>query len=340
MIIRQVSQLARLGLVVTAAVGVSSVGCEKKSSAPAQSPALTSGTAATNQTFRFAPPDGTSFMRHDKHREERAIVGIPARTVDEHELEWKVDVRKKGDQYRVKQELKHATFKKDGQTLADGDVKDGIQAELVIDRDGNLVEVRGLDKTADRLKELASPGMRPTLEKVITPQYLADVVANRYRVLFGETIGRQAAPGSSWTVTNPPGSFIASRKVTVEQTEPCGGRTCARLRVDAKVDTRVLAEAAVALVASRVRDIGGDPTKITVQSASYGLSGAMLTEPSTMLSHGASIAEIGSVTVLGPNQQQMTVESKGLTEITYSYSALPVASKPDTSTTSGIAAAE
>lgn len=326
MFVRQLSHVARLGLVVTAVLGATSGACSKEpSQPPAESPALTS--AATPMMFRFAPPDGTQFTRTDRRKDEFAIVGAPLRRVDEEELQWKVAMKRKGDQTHVKQDLVHVTIKRDGKVLAEGKVEEGISAELVLDRDGNLMEVKGLDKTAARLRELASPGMEQQVEQTFTPQYLSDLVANRYRVLFGETIGRSAAPGSSWTVTNPPGSFVASRKVTVDRHEQCGNATCAHLRVDFKVDPRVMSETAIALVKTRVQEGGGDPSKVKVKSASYGMSGSMLTEPATMLSHGASLAKVGTVTV-ATAAQEMTVEVKGMMEISYAYGPAPVAALP------------
>lgn len=322
--VRQLEHITRLGLVVTVCLGATSGACSKKAAAPPpESPELTSAAAA--QTFRFAPPDGTRFTRHDRRRQERAIVGAPLRAVDEEELQWKVAIDRKGDRYHVKQDLVRLSFKRDGEVLAEGKVKEGISAELVIDRDGNLMEVKGLEKTSARLRELAAPGMEAVVGQIFTPQYLTDVVANRYRLLFGEIIGRPAAPGSSWTVTNPPGSFVASRKVTVERYESCGSATCAHARVDFDVNPRVMADTAVALVKASVQASGGDPAKVNVRSAKYGVSGAMLIEPATMLSHGASLAETGAVTVATADQKEVTVEVKGATEFAYAYSPARVA---------------
>jgi hypothetical protein len=334
MVFRQLNHLTRLGLAVTAVLGATSAACSKEpAQAPPEPPALTS---AATQTFRFAPPDGTQFVRHDRRRHEHAIVGEPLRRIEEEELRWNVAISRKGDQYRVKQDLTHVAFKRDGKVLAEGKVKEGISAELVIDRDGNLMEVKGLDKTAARLRELAAPGMEAAVEQTLTPQYLEAVVANRYRMLFGETIGRQATPGSSWTVTNAPGSFVASRKVTVERQEACGAATCARLRVDFKIDPRVVADTAAALVKSKVHDAGGDPSKVTVRSTSYGMSGAMLVEPATMLSHGTSLAEVGNVTVAS-GTEELTVEVKGSMEIAYAYPSARVA-EPAAQTRPAVAA--
>jgi len=120
--------------------------------------------------------------------------------------------------------------------------------------------------------------------------------------------------------------------------EVCGTATCARLRVDVKVDPRVLTDNAVALVKSHFAAVGRDPSKVSVRRASYGMSGAMLVEPATMLSHGASLAEVGTVTVAGPAQEELTVELKGTTELAYDDEPPPVATQPPPQTRPVVAA--
>lgn len=326
MVPRHVVAFARLGVLLPAALGVTALACSKEPAAPrVSSPTVTS---AKVETFHFAPPDGTTFYRQDRRTLEQAIVGAPLRSTEEEQLRWKVAIRRDGDRYRVKQDLVGLTLKQDGAVVAEGDVREGISAELVLDRDGRLLDIKGLEKTAARLRELAAPGKEAAFDALITPQYLGDVVANRYRVLFAETIGRQATPGSSWTLTNPAGSVVTSRKMTVERMEPCGTTTCARMRVDFDVDPKLVADAATDLVKRSVAESGGDASKIAVRSSTYGMRGTMLVEPRTMLSHGAALAETGRVTVAAPSGAEITVEVKGTTEIGYQYEPMPMAARP------------
>lgn len=306
-------------------LAATSAACSKEPSKAPREPTAITAAAAPATTFRFAPPDGTEFVRHDRRKQEHEIVGAPLRRVDEEELRWNVTVARGDGGYRVKQELAHLTLRRDGAVIVDGKVKEGILAELIIDDNGRLTAVRGLEGTAERLRELAAPEMKSVAEQVITPQRLADVVATRYRLMFGEIVGREAAPGTTWAITNPPGSLITSRRVTVERHEDCGGARCARLRVDFDVDPRVVTETAVALVRARVDAAGGDPSNLKVRAARYGVSGAMLLEPATMLSHGAALAEEGRVTVEGPSGEEVTVATKGELEVAYSYRSRPVA---------------
>jgi hypothetical protein len=319
---RHLNQFAS-SIVVAAGLAGSLIACSKEEARPA-SPASVSRT----EVFRFAPPDGTEFTRTDRRTQELAIVGAPLRRVDNEELTWRTRVNREGDEYRVHQDLVYLSLTRDGQILAEGKVPEGISATLVIDDQGNLTAVKGLERTAEILRSLAPPDKEAEAEQVITPQALANLVAARYRVLFGETIGRPAAPGSSWKISNPPGSFVASRTVTVVGHEACGTASCARMQVEFKLDPKVVADTALSLVQSRVREAGGDPSKVSVRNATYAMSGWMLVEPATMLSHGASLTEGGTVTLAAPDQPEVTVQMNGKTELSYSYGEARTSERP------------
>jgi hypothetical protein len=318
-----VRHLNRFAWFVAATAGLgASAACSKEEAPPA------SAASVETQTFRFAPPDGTEYVRTDKRTEEVAIVGMPLRRVEEEELKWRVGVDRKGDDYRVRQDLVFLTYTRDGQTVAKGNVEKDISAELVIDKNGNLTDVKGLDKTAESLKSLVAPGKEQEAEQIITPAALAYLIASRYKLLFGDIIGKDATPGASWTIKSPPGSFVAARTVKVIHHEPCGEATCALMQVDFQLDPQIVSQRALKMVGSRVATLGGDPSKVSMQHASYGMSGSMLVEPATMLSHGASLAEAGIVKVADPDKNEITVEIKGKTEISYSYTGAAAAARP------------
>ena len=298
-------------IAVAAGLGGSSLACSKDEPAPASAASV-----GQTQIFRFAPPNGTEFTRADRRTQEIAIVGAPLRRIDNEELTWHIRVDRAGEEYHVKQDLVYISLARNGQTLAAGKVPEGISATLLIDKEGNLKGIKGLEQTAEILRSLVTPGKEK--EQVITRDSLANVIAARYKILFGDTIGRPATPGSSWTIGTTPGSFIVSRTVTVTGHESCGGATCARLQVEFKLDPRVLADTAVSMVKSSVKEAGEDSSKVNVRGATYGMSGWMLVEPETMLSHGASLTEGGTVTMASP-EKVVTVEIKGTTEISYSY---------------------
>jgi hypothetical protein len=321
MSLRKVNRVAWF-VAVTAGLGASATACSKE-----EPSAASAASVAKGQKFRFAPPDGMTYVRTDKRRREIAIVGAPLRRVDDEELTWNIRVEHKGSDYHVTQELVHISDQRDGRILADGKPPQGIAAELVIDRDGNLIDVKGLDKAAQILGSIVAPGKETEAARILTPDFLSNIVASRYKMLFGDTIGRDATPGSSWTINNPPGTFISSRTVTVTRQEPCDGATCARLQVDFRLDPREVAEAAADMLKFRVAAAGGDATKVTVKHADYEMRGAMLVEPATMLPHGAALNEGGTALLGDPSETEVTVEIKGSTEISYSYPSAPSAAR-------------
>jgi hypothetical protein len=322
--VRQHDRLAPIILLASLSLVATVSACSKQ---PTQASAanVTAAQAQAQATFRFAPPEGTNFVRYDQRREELSIQGSPLRSLAEEELRWNVQIHKSGENYLVDQTLAHASFKHDGQVLAAGDVQRKIAAQLLIDPQGNLRAVRGMDQTAATLEEMAAPDQKAAVHQLLTAKYLTDLVSTRYQMFFGDTIGHGAAPGASWTVQHAPGSMLESRKVTVERYEQCDDKQCARLRVDFNVNPQVLADTAVALVKAKLTAAGGDTSKIAVRRASYGLSGAMLVEPNTMLSHGTSLAEHGTVTIAGAKNEEIVVEKTGSLVVTYAYGAAPVA---------------
>ncbi len=274
-------------------------------------------------TFTFAPPDGTRGVRTEHRRYEVALIGTPLRNLEEEELKWNVEAHKSGEGYTVHQELAHVMMKQDGETMVDCDVKPGaIAADLIIDKAGNLVDVKGLEGTSKTLQSLASPEAKKAAARVFASQSLKALVASRYEETMGDIIGRPTKVGSSWTTQGRPGAAVLSRTVTVQSMEPCGGVTCARLSGSYKLDPKTMIKLASEVVKDYARWSNTAATKLDVQAAMYSMDGTLLTEPATMLNHEASLDESGKVFFAGP-QRQMEIDLTGKTDITVDY-AKPV----------------
>jgi hypothetical protein len=310
---------------IAASVGLGGAlsACSKEEPPPASAAAVDRA-----ETFRFAPPDGTEYVRTDRRTEELSIVGEPLRQVDRQELRWRTRVGRSGDEYRVTQDLLYVSLARDDETLLEGKVPEGISATLLLDERGKLAGVTGLERTAETLRSLVAPEKEAEAARVITTDSLADIVATRYKVVFEDTIGRPASPGSTWTLENPPGSFVTSRTVTVTGHEACGAATCARLEVEFQIDPKVVTKAGVDIIRSSMSAAGEDPSRVSVQSASYQMSGWMLVEPATMLSHGASLTEGGTIEVVGAAGRTVTIQIKGTTDLSYSYGEARTSRQP------------
>jgi hypothetical protein len=277
------------------------------------------------QSFTFAPPDGASGVRTDRRRYEVSLVGTPLRNLEEQELRWNVQSKHTGDEFTVKQELAHVTMKHDGETVVDADVDPGaVVAQIIIDKAGNLVDVRGLDGTSKMLPALATPGTRPEAARALSSQSLKALVATRYEQTLGDVVGRPTKVGSSWTTPGRSGGPVISRTVTVEKIEPCGPTMCASLEAVYKLNPRTMLSTAEEIVADYARWAGKTPSKMNVQAAMYSMEGTLLTEPATMMNHGATLDESGKILFEGP-KHQMEIDLVGKTDVSFEYTK-PVAS--------------
>ena len=294
-------------------------------------------------SFTFAPPDGTRGVRTERRRYEIALVGTPLRDLEEDELTWSVAAHRAGDNTTIDQELTHVTLKHDGETLIDRDIDPGaVKAQLIVDRAGNLVDVRGLEGASKTLRSLVAggPGGASTREagRDLSTEDLEGLVAERYDETVGDVIGHPNKVGSSWTTQGEPGSPVVSRTVSVQSVEPCGGATCARLHATYKLDPHSLVTLAGEVVRDYAKWAGQSPAKMSVQAAMYSMEGALLTEPATMVNHHASLDASGKVLFAGP-KRPMEIDLTGKTEIAFDY-VRPVTSglAPSGSTLVGAAA--
>jgi hypothetical protein len=274
-------------------------------------------------TFKFAPPDGTHGIRTEHRRYEVALIGTPLRDLEEEELRWNIDAKHTGDGFTVNQELAHVMLKHNGETVVDRDVDPGaIAAQLVIDKAGNLVDVRGLDDAPKALKALVPSENGPAAERMFSKQNLRALVATRYEETLGDVVGRPTKTGSSWTTEGRPGSAIVSKTITVQQTEPCGTQMCAHLQASYKLDPRTMINLASEVVHDYGRWAGQGASKLNVQAAMYSMEGSLITEPATMINHEASLDESGKVLFAAP-KHQMEIDLTGKTDISFEY-AKPV----------------
>jgi hypothetical protein len=275
------------------------------------------------EKFTFAPPDGTHGIRTEHRRYEVSLVGTPLRTLKEEELRWNVDAKKSDQGFTVNQELAHVLLKEDGATVLDADVDPGaITAQLIIDKAGNLVDVRGLEGTSKALKSML-PHPNPSAEREFSPQNLRAIVATRYEESLGDVVGRPTKVGSSWTTEGRPGSAIIAKTITVQEMQTCGTQMCAQLQASYKLDPRTMVSQGSDVVHDYGRWAGQVPAKMNVQAAMYTMNGTLLTEPATMINHGASLEESGKVLFAGP-KHQMEIDLTGKMDITFEF-AKPVA---------------
>jgi hypothetical protein len=275
------------------------------------------------EVFTFAPPDGTKGVRTEHRRFEASIIGAPLRSLEEQELRWNMEAKHTGDQYTINQELAHVTLKHDGETVVDADVKPGsVVAQLIIDKAGNLVDVRGMEGTAKTLLGMLPPKLdsmtQKMAEKDLSPQTLRAEIATRYEETLGDIVGRPTKVGTSWTTQGRPGGPVISRTLGVEKMEPCGQAICSRIQAVYKLNPRTMLTVADDVIAKYARMVGHAPSKMDMQAATYSMQGSLLTEPATMINHAATLDETGKV-MFEDHKKPMEIDLQGKTDMTFEY---------------------
>ncbi len=282
------------------------------------------------EIFTYAPPDGTKGVRTVNRRFEASLVGAPLRSLQEKELRWNVETKRTGDEYTMTQELAHVTLKHDGETLVDKDLKPGsVVAQLIIDKAGNLVDVRGLEGTAKALQALLDTKNSKndtTAQRDLSPQNLRTLVTTQYEETLGDIVGRPTKVGTSWTTQGRTGGPVVARTVGVEKTEPCGDMTCARLHAVYKLNPKAMLTIADDVIAKYAHMVGHAPSKMDMQAATYTMQGTLLIEPATMINHEASLEETGKIT-FEDRRKPMEIDLQGKIDVTFEY-AKPQSSVP------------
>ena len=91
---------------------------------------------------------------------------------------------------------------------------------------------------------------------------------------------------------------MTAKSTVVEGLEPCGGSTtCVRLRTASQLDPRLLADDVSPLVDTYVGAHGGAGPSFDLKTGKYWVNGVILTDPTTLASRQAALAENGHVRV-------------------------------------------
>jgi hypothetical protein len=311
------------------AVGMAALGCSNEPKTPPRS--VVELTSAGGGNFTFAPAVGTHFVRIEQRTVDYLLVGTPLSRREEQELRWDVGVHWSGDRYVVKQMLKHIVVKFNGAAQMDANVPErAIAAELVLDRVGNLMDVRGFNDTSSTLQSLTLPNVKldAIQERQLSAESLKAMTTTRYAVLTGDMVGRPSMPGASWTVPGQSYGPVLATTVAVQHMEPCGTVPCARVREESKLDPSPLRAAVEGLVKKRVEQLGGDGSSVQIKSALWSTAGTLAVEPGTLLGHEGTISETGTV-VASSGKRDFEVAVSGKTQYSFDYSQPKVSQATD-----------
>lgn len=252
---------------------------------------------AESVTFRFAPPDGTTFVQ-TLVTTKTTEIGSQKQT-DATRSKVRLRFEKKPQGYILTGTPLSMTLERNGQAVENPllDVLSQTVITYRIDPQGNLVAVQGYGEFQDRLFKTLPPQAVQALSKVVNEEAMVAREKAEWAGRIGDFSGNTLELGSSWTSASPfdlpSGEQIRFyTRTDVVGKERCGARDCVRIRFRYDTDASALGAVAQKMV-REVAAAAGAPRDSTeaVKVGRMGLSGGgeRLVDPATLLVHAETL---------------------------------------------------
>lgn len=195
-----------------------------------------SAESAETVTFRFAPPDGITYLESVVLTRTLEVQGAAQRT-DLQKGQARVRIDRTPDGWTVTGTPVSMSVETDGKPVESPllDAMKEVVAVYRLDPQGSFLSVQGYEGLLDKVAKSLPAEEVKALEKVLDPASLAAREKTEWSARIGDFAGRTFALGSSWDseapFALPSGGEVRLRTRTelAERTR-CGGGDCVRLR--------------------------------------------------------------------------------------------------------------
>jgi hypothetical protein len=273
------------------------------------------------RTFRFAPPDATSYIetvstvqvldfgggRTSATKSELEIERRVARTADGYTL---TEMVTGGSSETSLQEVDQAVLA----------AMKGKPVTYIVEADGRLVDVTGTEAVLEAVRKALPPEIAAIAAKAFTKEAMLAAARADWGARTEGLIGRSAAPGSAWMVTDsyllPNGDLVEHyTALKVAGTETAGGREWVRLEYrlgrDPDEFRDFLGESYVSAAAGKQALAGS----VTVSGGGY-----RLVDPATLLCYGEELErKFGNVTMSAPGVGEIVISLRQTKSYRYDY---------------------
>lgn len=279
-------------------------------------------------TFRFAPPDGATYIetltttktrqRADGTTREDVIQG----TV-------RVEIHTTEDGYRLEARTLSAGGSQDGEVVETPifDALEQLHLTYHLTPDGRLRSLSGFEELPRRLAETLPPEMMKVLSRVLDPQVMAARERAEWEGRVTRLAGRVARPGEVWSGSaefDLPGggqitTFVATK---LEGLVPCvegGERRCALLRFSYDSDPARVGELVEEVAAGLARELGAAAAGIEVESVQLTGEGRRAVDPTTLLPYGESSQRAITVRIVTPDGLRRDIVQRETREYTFRH---------------------
>jgi hypothetical protein len=236
-------------------------------------------------TFRFAPPDGTTFEQ-TLVQNETVLAGARERITYVTRTTSRLRFAKTADGYTLTSTPVSITMDLEGEKFEDPllDFFETLAVTYHLDAGGNIRALEGYEALEERL-EKASPDETSfqLMAKLMQPETFVARDKEEWHRRISSFAGRTYEIGSRSTTEFPITLAVGKRVLfhTVTELvgkEKCGDRVCVRLRFRSDADVPPSVER---LAGERASDAGGEDVEFSDITMSY--TGERLIDPATML---------------------------------------------------------
>lgn len=204
--------------------------------------AATSADAADTVTFRFAPPDGTTYVE-TLVLTRTLEAGDTVQRTDLQKGQARVRLDKTADGWTMTGTPISMSMESDGQPIRSPivDALKGVVAIYRLDSLGNLLSIQGYEGLAEKVSQGLPPEEAQALAKSFAPESILAREKVEWDARIGDYTGKTFELGSSWVteapLALPSGGEVQLRTRTELERTKCGDRDCVRLRFRYDSDT-------------------------------------------------------------------------------------------------------
>ncbi|MBN1461521.1 MAG: hypothetical protein JXA57_18485 [Armatimonadetes bacterium] len=276
---------------------------------------------AEEATFRFDPPDGTTYLMTVTSRYVTDVAGA-GRVTRTSDLAERVEVAKTMGGYTHASTLISSDSRSSTGTETDLSLEalQGKRIAFEIDKDLELTCVSGLGEVVKGLHKLFPAEAVPIVERALSEETMLSSMRAEWRREVLNLVGRSATVGSAWMVEEslllPSGKmavFHVAMKVTGE--ERMGGRPLLRVDFQYASDPHELA----AFLGAENESLLADKVALTGEATVTG-SGYRLVDPATLLTYAQKRRYSTKTTMTFPERGTFAVTFSADKTCRYDYS--------------------
>lgn len=264
--------------------------------------------SAESVTFRFAPPDGTTFVQ-TLVTTKTLDAGVTGKRTDVQRSETRLRFDKTGDGWTLTATPISMTMTRDGQAVQNPVLEAMLGSVITyrLDAQGNIVAIRGFGEVQERLLKALPPEAAQAVAKLVNEEAMVAKERAEWAGRIGDFAGQSFELGSSWTseapFALPTGEEIQFyTRTEIAEKARCGDKDCVRIRFRYDTDASALGAKVGQSMNEISKEAGGPEVQIKKMTITGG--GERLIDPATMLIHSETLERTTNMEGMGVSTEK------------------------------------